>query len=80
MDTVAEIDKFPTGCASKMLRVSTKTLERWDKSGYLKACRTPGNARYYTRAQLEEFIRSTYVVKRRDGFFEYRPRDHDHTE
>ena len=33
---------------STMIGVSSKTLYRWDKSGLLKANRTPSNRKYYT--------------------------------
>jgi len=68
-----EIDRFPAGCVRKILRVSHRTLTRWDENGFLIAMRTPRGHRYYTRTQIEVFMRATYVVKRRDGFLEYRP-------
>lgn len=40
--------------AADYLQVSTTTLRRWDTSGKLVAYRTPGNARRYTLAQLEQ--------------------------
>lgn len=40
---------------SKLLGVSIKTLQRWDKGGVLKANRTPTNRRYYTYEQYLQF-------------------------
>ena len=37
---------------AKKLGVTVKTLQRWDKSGKLKAKRTPSNHRYYTEDDL----------------------------
>lgn len=41
---------------AKLLNVSIKTLQRWDKLGILIAKRTPTNRRFYTENQLEVFI------------------------
>jgi hypothetical protein len=68
-----EIDLFSTGCLRKMLKVSHKTLVRWDKNNTLPANRTKSGARVYTRQQIEAFMLSTYAVVRKDGFIEYRP-------
>lgn len=55
-----KIDEFSVGEAAKVLRVSVKTLRRWDASGRLKAQRRENsNHRYYTRTQLERFIQRT---------------------
>ena len=40
---------------SKLLGVSVKTLQRWDRDGVLKANRTPTNMRYYTYEQYLQF-------------------------
>ena len=40
--------------ASKILGVSVKTLQRWDRDGKLVANRTPSNRRFYTGNQLKE--------------------------
>ena len=37
---------------AKLLNVSVKTLQRWDREGILKAFRTPTNRRYYTNEHL----------------------------
>jgi DNA-binding transcriptional MerR regulator len=42
--------------AAKMLNVSVKTLQRWDREGILVAQRTPTDRRYYTKEQVEQFI------------------------
>ena len=36
---------------AKMIGVSVKTLQRWDKDNVLKAYRTPKDRRYYTDEQ-----------------------------
>lgn len=43
---------------AKRIGVSVKTLQRWDNSGVLVAHRTPGNRRFYTREDAEEYYRS----------------------
>lgn len=40
----------------KLINRSTKTLQRWDYEGKLKAHRTPTNRRYYTHDQYLEYI------------------------
>lgn len=42
--------------AAEKLRVSVKTLQRWDRDGKLVANRTPSNRRYYTEKQLSEIL------------------------
>ena len=51
-------DEFSTGQAAKALRVSTRTIQRWDNSGFFVAKRTKTNRRYYLREQLAEFVRN----------------------
>jgi len=41
--------------ASKILGVSTKTLRRWEKSGYLSPIRTQGGHRRYSLSRLKAF-------------------------
>lgn len=46
-----------TGKAAKLLGVSVKTLQRWDREGRLTSIgRTGSNRRLYTESQLREFI------------------------
>lgn len=46
-----------TGKAARLLGVSVKTLQRWDREGRLRpVARTDSNCRLYTEAQLREFI------------------------
>ncbi|MBK8510633.1 MAG: IS607 family transposase [Candidatus Competibacter sp.] len=46
-----------TGKAAKLLGVSVKTLQRWEREGRLiPATRTDSNRRRYTEAQIREFI------------------------
>ncbi|MCL6527611.1 MAG: IS607 family transposase [Thermaceae bacterium] len=46
-----------TGKAAKLLGVSVKTLQRWEREGRLiPVARTDSNRRLYTEAQLREFI------------------------
>ncbi|MGN0464992.1 MAG: helix-turn-helix domain-containing protein, partial [Lachnospiraceae bacterium] len=40
---------------AKLIGVSVKTLQRWDREGILKANRTPTNRRYYTYEQYLQF-------------------------
>lgn len=40
---------------AKLLGVSVKTLQRWDRDGILKANRTPTDRRYYTYSQYLQF-------------------------
>lgn len=41
---------------AKLLGVSVKTLQRWDKKRLLIAYRTPTNRRYYTHEQYLKYI------------------------
>ena len=46
-----------TGKAAKLLGVSVKTLQRWEREGRLTAAgRTDSNRRLYTETQIREFI------------------------
>lgn len=46
-----------TGKAAKLLGVSVKTLQRWEREGRLTpVARTDSNRRLYTEAQIREFI------------------------
>jgi putative resolvase len=46
-----------TGRAAKILGVSVKTLQRWEREGRLiPTARTDSNRRLYTEAQIHEFI------------------------
>lgn len=49
--------------AAKILNVSVKTLQRWDRENILNANRTPTNRRYYTEEQLTEFQSKGKIVK-----------------
>ena len=42
--------------AARFLRISTPTLRMWDKSGKLKAKRTHGNQRWYSKESLLSFL------------------------
>ncbi len=43
--------------AAKILNVSIKTLQRWDKAGKLIAFRyQSSNRRYYTQEQINKFL------------------------
>ena len=48
---------YKTGEFAKLVGVSIKTLQRWDKSGWLVTKRTPSNMRFYTEEQYEEFLK-----------------------
>ena len=46
-----------TGKAAKLLGISVKTLQRWEREGRLTpVARTDSNRRLYTEAQIREFI------------------------
>lgn len=57
---------------AKLLGVSVKTLQRWDRDGILRASRTPTDRRYYTYDQYLQFkglhidsdIRTTVIYAR----------------
>ena len=44
--------------------ITTKTLINWDKSGKLKAYRTPTDRRYYKQHQIDEIlgIKREYII------------------
>lgn len=45
-----------TAAAAEVLGVSVQTVRRWERSGHLRAVRTPGNHRRYDRAQVEQLL------------------------
>ena len=46
-----------TGKAEKLLGVTVKTLQRWEREGrVIPVARTDSNRRLYTELQLREFI------------------------
>jgi len=58
-------DMTPTGPldlsisqAARELGVSLGTVRRWSDMGYIKAYRTPGGQRRFSRDQIEKFLRS----------------------
>jgi len=53
----SKVDTLAIGEAAKFLRVSVKTLQRWDEKEKLIAKRTKSDRRYYTRMQLADFVR-----------------------
>jgi DNA-binding transcriptional MerR regulator len=57
------LDIFSIGQAARVLRVSEKTLRRWDKNGRLVAGRDKNGARVYTREQLYRFLENVEKVK-----------------
>lgn len=59
---------------AEKLNVSTKTLQRWDKSGVLVAYRNENNRRYYTSdhiAQYEKMVASNAVTLTRIKNYKY---------
>ena len=52
------------GEAAKFLDVSINTLRIWDSSGKLKALRSSGGHRYYSKEQLEHFVLDTESIAR----------------
>lgn len=47
---------YKVGEMAKKLGVTTRTLQKWDKSGKFVAKRTPTNRRYYTEEQYLDYI------------------------
>ena len=50
--------------AAKFLDVSINTLRIWDSSGKLKALRSSGGHRYYSKEQLERFVLNIESIAR----------------
>jgi len=50
--------------AAKFLEVSIDTLRRWDLKGKLKAVRSSGGHRYYSKEQLESFVLDLKAIAR----------------
>ena len=48
---------YKIGEFAKELNLSVKTLQNWDKSGFLKAYRNPSNQRFYTEEQLISILK-----------------------
>ena len=48
--------RYKVGELAKLLNVTVKTLQNWDKQGTLKAYRTPTNQRFYTEEQLNHVL------------------------
>jgi hypothetical protein len=48
--------QYKVGQFAKLLNVTVKTLQNWDKQGTLKAYRTPTNQRFYTEEQLNQVL------------------------
>lgn len=48
--------RYKVGEFAKLLNVTVKTLQNWDKQGALKAYRTPTNQRFYTEEQLNHVL------------------------
>lgn len=53
---------YKTSEFAKKIGVCTRTLQRWDRSGVLKANRTPTNRRYYTEEQLQTYYAYNWDV------------------
>ena len=49
--------RYKVGQFAKLLNVTVKTLQNWDKQGTLKAYRTPTNQRFYTEEQLNQVLK-----------------------
>ena len=48
--------RYKVGQFAKLLNVTVKTLQNWDKQGTLKAHRSPTNQRFYTEEQLNQVL------------------------
>lgn len=51
-----EAEMFKPSEFARMVGVSVKTLQRWDRRGVLQAHRTVTNRRYYTREDYEKAV------------------------
>ena len=49
--------------AAKVLGVSVKTLQRWDRDGKLVANRTPSNRRFYTEKQINNIYNDEEIIE-----------------
>lgn len=56
IENAQEISLYTQKDFAKMLGVSVKTLEHWDKNGLLKAYHTKNNKKYYTDKHYAEFL------------------------
>ena len=60
--------QYKVGQFAKLLNVTVKTLQNWDKQGTLKAYRTPTNQRFYTEEQLNQILNlSNNTQKEKQG-------------
>ena len=50
------MDTYRPNEFARLIAKTTKTLQRWDREGILKAHRTPTNRRFYTHDQLSEIL------------------------
>ncbi len=57
-DTTTNRLGLSTSQAARELGVSLGTVRRWADLGHLKASRTPGGQRRFSREQIEEFLLS----------------------
>ncbi len=57
-DTTTNRLGLSTSQAATELGVSLGTVRRWADLGHLKASRTPGGQRRFSREQIEEFLSS----------------------
>ena len=53
---------YKPGEFAKLIGVHIKTLQKWDREGFLKANRTPTNRRFYTSKQYENYINNTKLT------------------
>lgn len=49
--------------AAKILGVSVKTLQRWDRDGKFVANRTPSNRRFYTEKQINDIYNDEEIIE-----------------
>jgi excisionase family DNA binding protein len=57
-DPIAKPLDLSISQAARELGVSLGTVRRWSNMGYIKAYRTPGGQRRYSRDEIAEFVRS----------------------
>lgn len=56
---------YSTGKTAKLLGVSVRTLQQWDRDGKLEARRNPAGRRFYTEAQIRAYMQEVKPEDRR---------------
>lgn len=59
---------YKSGEFARLIGISVKTLQRWDRDGVLKANRTPTGQRFYTQEHLNKFMKQKGESMTKNGF------------